>query len=512
MEISGPDFTHDGIACSELREGRPVAGQANGEAVLIIRRGEAFFAIGAACTHYGAPLIDGIVEGETIRCPWHHARFELSTGEASSPPALNAIPCFPIEQRGGRIYVLARPSNHSTSPGGNPRRSTSGGPQSIAIVGGGPAGTAAAEMLRREGYDGPVTLFAPEASSPVDRPNLSKDYLAGTASEGLIPLRSPEFFSEHHITLRREVVHGLEGKNLILEGGAETFDAILLTTGATPIRLDIPGSERALLLRTLADSRSIIDKAKGRAIVIGASFIGLEVAAALTMRGLDVHVVGREMVPLERILGPEFGRFIRELHEKKGVRFHLGTSPKEIYATGVVLEDGRIDGDLVIMGVGVRPEVTLAEKGGLVIDHGIVVDDQFRTSTAGIWAAGDVARFPYAYSNERVRIEHWVVAEQQGQAAARSILGKGTPFERVPFFWSAHYDVTIGYVGHAESWDRIDFSGSLVLGDAAAAYRLAGKTLAVAAIGRDQLLLRAEAAIERGYETELARMIPGIGN
>jgi NADPH-dependent 2,4-dienoyl-CoA reductase/sulfur reductase-like enzyme len=366
-------------------------------------------------------------------------------------------------------------------------------------------------MLRREGYDGPIALFAPEPSSPVDRPNLSKDYLAGNASEDWIPLRSPEDFAKHHIDLRREVVRGLEGKTLILEDGSQAFDAILLTTGATPIRLDIPGAARAHLLRTLDDSRSIIAHAKGRAIVIGASFIGLEAAAALTTRGLEVHVIGRELVPLERILGLELGTFVRQLHEKKGVQFHLGESPREIDAKGVVLENGRIDGEIVIMGVGVRPEVTLAEKGGLAIDRGIVVDDQFRTSMAGIWAAGDVARFPYAYTGEKVRIEHWVVAEQQGQAAARSMLGKGTRFDRVPFFWSAHYDTTIGYVGHAESWDRIDFAGDFSRGDAAAAYRRAGKTLAVAAIGRDQFLLHAEAAIERGDETALTQMIPPSG-
>ncbi|MBL0311600.1 MAG: FAD-dependent oxidoreductase [Holophagaceae bacterium] len=508
IELSGPDFEKDGIPTSALEEGKPVAGQAHGEAVLVVRRGEVFFAVGAACTHYGAPLADGIVEGGTIRCPWHHARFELATGEASGPPALNAIPCFRVELRGDRLYVLGRSSAHSTAPGGNPRRSTTGGPQSIAIVGGGPAGTAAAEMLRREGYEGPITLFAPETSSPVDRPNLSKDYLAGNASEDWIPLRAPEDFAEHRITLRRETVQGLDGRKLILKGGAEAFDAILLTTGATPVRLDIPGADRAHLLRTLDDSRAIIAHAKGRAIVIGASFIGLEAAAALTMRGLEVHVIGRETVPLERILGPGFGAFVRTLHEKKGVKFHLGTSPREIDAKGVVLENGRIDGEIIIMGVGVRPEVALAEKGGLAIDRGIVVDDQFRTSVAGIWAAGDVARFPYPYTGERVRIEHWVVAEQQGQAAARSMLGKGTRFDRVPFFWSAHYDVTIGYVGHAESWDRIDIAGDLAQGDAAVAYRRAGRTLAVAAIGRDRLLLRAEAAIEQVDEAALTQLVP----
>lgn len=512
IKIDGPDLVKDGIAWPKLEEGRPVAGHVNGEAVLVVRRGEGFFAIGAACSHYGAPLADGIVEGCTIRCPWHHARFDLATGEASGPPALDAIPCFPVERRGDRVFVNGPARVPSTAPGGNPISSASGGPESVAIVGAGPAGTAAAEMLRREGYQGPITLFAPEPSSPVDRPNLSKDYLAGHASEDWIPLRPPEHFAHHHITLRRETVLGLEGRRLVLESGPQTFDAILLATGGAPIRLDIPGAERAYLLRTLEDSRAIIAHAQGRAIIIGSSFIGLEAAASLVLRGLDVHVVGRETVPLERVLGPGFGSFIRKVHEHKGVHFHLGTSPREIDAKGVVLEDGRIDGDIVIMGVGVRPRLALAETGGLAIDRGILVDDQFRTSAPGVWAAGDIARFPYAPTGEKVRIEHWVVAEQQGQAAARSMLGKGTRFDRVPFFWSAHYDMTIGYVGHAESWDRIDVSGDLALGEAVAAYRRAGKTLAVAAIGRDQLLLQAEAALERGDEPRLTQLIPPAAN
>jgi NADPH-dependent 2,4-dienoyl-CoA reductase/sulfur reductase-like enzyme/nitrite reductase/ring-hydroxylating ferredoxin subunit len=508
IPISGPDLTKDGIACSALEDGQPVTGHVDGVAVLVVRRGEVFFAVGAACAHYGAPLADGIVEGNTIRCPWHHARFDLATGEASGPPALDAIPCFAVERRGDRLFVSGRSKPPSAAPGGNPMRRASGGPQSVAIVGAGPAGTAAAEMLRREGYEGPITLFAPETASPVDRPNLSKDYLAGSASEAWLPLRLPESLAEHRITLRREPVLGLEGKRLILAGGPQAFDAILLAAGAEPVRLEIPGAERAHLLRTLDDSRAIIAQAKGRAIVIGSSFIGLEVAAALTMRGLEVHVVGRETVPLERILGPGFGSFIRTVHEQKGVRFHLGTSPKAIDAKGVVLEEGRVDGDIIIMGVGVRPRLALAELGGIALDRGILVDDQFRTSAPGVWAAGDVARFPYAPTGERVRIEHWVVAEQQGQAVALSMLGKGTRFDRVPFFWSAHYDLTIGYVGHAESWDHLDILGDPALGEAAVAYRRAGKTLAVAAIGRDQLLLHAEAALERGDEPALTRLIP----
>ena len=508
-EVSGPDFAKDGVGASDVAEGRPILGQAHGQAVVLVRRGARCFAVGAACAHYGGPLAEGIVEGDTIRCPWHHARFDLATGEASGPPALDAIPCFEVAQRGDRLYVLGR-SPAGAAPGGNPQRTTTDGPRSIAIIGGGPAGTAAAEMLRREGYGGPITLFAPETATPVDRPNLSKDYLAGTAQEEWVVLRTPAQLAQHGITLRRERVKAIEGKTLVLEGGSRTeeHDAILLATGSSPVRLAIAGAERAKVLRTLDDSRAIIAAAKGTAIIIGASFIGLETAAALIARGLAVHVIGREAVPLARILGPALGQLVRDVHEAKGVRFHLGTTPTAIDDRGVQLENGRVDGELVIMGVGVRPDLALAEARGLAVDRGVVVDDQFRTSVPGIWAAGDIARFPDRFTGAAVRIEHWVVAQQQGQAAARSMLGKGAPFARVPFFWSQHHDLTIGYVGHAESWDQLDVVGDLAKRDAAVAYRRSGRTLAVAAIGRDELLLRAEAAIERGDEAELARLIP----
>lgn len=511
IQPSGPDLQRDGIPLQDLPEGVAVPARAGEEAVLVVRRGEQCFAVGAACTHYGAPLADGIVEGGSIRCPWHHARFDLASGEATDPPALDAIACYPVEVRTGRVFVTGPRPPADPGPGGNPRRTCTGGPASVAIVGAGPAGTAAAEMLRREGYAGPVTLFAPEPGTPVDRPNLSKDNLAGTAPEAWLTLRAPGALAAHGIQLLRETVTGLERGELLHTGGRQPCAALLLATGAAPLRLAIPGAERAQLLRTLADLRAILARAKGRVVVVGSSFIGLEVAAALIARGLEVHVVGREAIPLERILGRDLGSLVLRVHQEHGVKFHLGTSPRALDEHGVELEDGeRVDGDLVVMGVGVRPEVGLAEQLGLALDRGILVDDQFRTSVPGIWAAGDAARFPYAPTGERVRIEHWVAAQQQGQAAALSILGRGAPFTRVPFFWSVHHDLTINYIGHAESWDRIDTAGDPQARDALVAYRRAGRTLAVAALGRDQDLLRAEAALERGDEADLAALVPPL--
>jgi len=254
-------------------------------------------------------------------------------------------------------------------------------------------------------------------------------------------------------------------------------------------------------LRSLADSRAIIASAAGakRAIVIGASFIGLEVAASLRARGLDVHVVAPEALPFEKVLGAELGRFIKALHEEHGVAFHLQHTVASVNAGGVVLDDGRsLAGELIVAGIGVRPNVALAEAAGMAMDRGVAVNELLETDAPDVFAAGDIARWPDNWTGERIRVEHWVVAERQGQAAARNLLGAREPFRSTPFFWSAHYDITIAYVGHASSWDRIEVQGSIEKRDCAIAYQSKGKTLAVASIFRDGVSLAAEVAMERG--------------
>jgi NADPH-dependent 2,4-dienoyl-CoA reductase/sulfur reductase-like enzyme len=454
--------------------------------------------MGATCTHYGGPLAEGIVEGGTIRCPWHHARFDLRTG-AATRPGRDAIPCYRVEEQAGRLRVGPR------IPPAQPR--TSAGPESALIVGGGAAGNACAEELRRQGYGGPITMLAAEGALPVDRPNLSKDYLAGTAPEDWIPLRSREYYAERRIDVRGDVeVAGLapERREIRLSTGESLrYGALLLATGAEAIRLGIPGAERALLLRTFADSKAILARAHAgsRAVVIGASFIGLEVAASLRARNVEVAVVAPESLPLERVLGPELGAFIRALHEEHGVRFHLGGKPVRIEPGSVALDDGSaLPADLVVMGVGVRPRLGLAEKAGLRVDKGVLVDATLRTSAEGIWAAGDIARFPDPRSGRPIRVEHWVVAERQGQHVARAMLGARDPYRAVPFFWSQHYDVPINYVGHAEGWDSISVSGSVVERNCLVAYRQAGRVQAVASVYRDRESLLIEAAMERGDE------------
>ena len=502
-ELTGPNFA-EGVDVTELVEGKPCLGQFQGEAVIVVRRASEVFAVGATCTHYSGPLAEGLVVGESIRCPWHHACFSLRTGEPDAP-ALNPIGCYTVEQRGTKVYV----SQRRTAPAKQAR----GPVKSVVIVGGGAAGLAASEMLRREGYTGSITMLSAEDSSPVDRPNLSKDYLAGSAPEEWVTLRPQEFFAEHSIDLKLGVrVESIDTQRKLVKTEAAKsypFDALVLAMGAEPAKLTLAGADGANFhyLRSFADCRAIIAKTKTAksVVVIGASFIGLEVAAALRTRGLAVHVVAPESRPLERIMGPGISDCVRALHEEHGVMFHLGDCVQSITSGGVVLGSGaRLDCELVVAGIGVKPRVTLAEEAGLSIDRGILVDEYLETSVAQIFAAGDVARWPDPHTGQNIRVEHWVVAQRHGQLAARNVLGQKQPCTLVPFFWSQHYDLTISYVGHAEHWDHADVSGKPAERNCTVALRANQKTLAVISIGRDIESLEAEAAFERRDERRLA--------
>ena len=500
-KLEGPDLTQ-GVALSSLDEGAMLPGHAQGEPLILVRRGSELFAIGAVCTHYGAPLATGLLVDDTVRCPWHHACFSLRTGEALRAPALNPVSCWRVEQRDGTAFVREKLETATRRV----RAVTSAMPESIVIVGGGAAGNAAAEMLRREGYTGRLTMLSADESVPYDRPNLSKNYLAGSAPEDWIPLRSPEFYKEQKIDLRLGVrvtaIDAARRQVHLAEDSPYTYDALLLATGAEPVRLALPGGDlpHVHYLRTFADSRALIARAvvSKQAVVIGASFIGLEVASSLRARNIDVHVVGRETCPMEKILGSEVGNFIRKMHEEHGVTFHLGTTPVAIDERSVTLQSGEnIPADLVVIGVGVRPGIALAEQAGLAVDRGVSVNEYLETSIPGIFAAGDIARWPDPLTGERIRVEHWVVAERQGQTAARNILGRRERFDAVPFFWTEQYDFGLAYVGHAERFDKAEIDGQLDAPDCTITFRRGGRKLAVAVIHRDLEGVRAEVEFEQ---------------
>src|SRR5437773_4115351 len=499
-ELEGPNF-ETGCEIGNVPDRGMLLGHAFGEAVLVARQGRELFAIGATCTHYGGPLAKGLMVDCTVHCPWHHARFDLRTGEAIAAPALNDVACYKIEKRGDRFVVTGKIDKKTAR---KPKLS----PASVVIVGAGAAGGAAAEMLRREGDEGPVILVGTDEFLPYDRPNLSKDYLAGNAPEEWIPLRPPEFYREQKIdTLANTTVTAIDPKTkqvTLSNGRSLGYGALLLATGAAPVRLKIPGDDlpHVCYLRTLTDSRHIIEKAKNasRAVVIGSSFIGLEVAWSLRERKLEVAVVGKGTAPLEKVLGREMGNLVRETHEAHGVKFHLGRMPAAIHERHVLLDDGTtLDCDLVVIGVGVRPNTQLAEQAGIATDNGVLVNEFLETNVPGIFAAGDIARWPDPRAG-RIRVEHWVVAQRQGQTAARNILGAREPFTIPPFFWSNHFDLHIHYVGHGSAGDDASVSGDLKAKAGSVIFSSDGKLNAVASVGRDRENLEAEVALERGEE------------
>ncbi|MFO0597788.1 MAG: FAD-dependent oxidoreductase [Myxococcaceae bacterium] len=490
---TGPDFKQ-GIASSDLKQ--VLLGQADGEAVLLVRRNAKVYAIGGKCSHYSSSMVDGLIEGDTIRCPWHHACFDLKTGEALEGPAFNPLPCWDVQEKDGRITLFEKKRFEK------PKLPTAG-PTSVVIVGAGAAGESAAEELRRRGYEGPVTMIDADADTPIDRPNLSKDNLAGTAPEDWLWLHPADWYGEQRITRKTAKVTSVDAKarKVSFEDGTSLeYGALVLATGASAIRPKLEGNgPPVFVVRSVSDLRGIVKAAEGkkRTVVIGGSFIGLEVASSLRARGLEVQVVAPDAAPLAKIVGPELAAVVKRLHEEKGVRFHLGRRATGLSPNGVVLDDGSVvEGELVVAGVGVKPNLSLAEGAGLAMDRGVKVDEAMRTTDANIWAIGDIARFPGRYG-EAQRIEHWAVAQNQGRVAARNVLGLATRFTTAPFFWSQHYDVTLSYVGHAESWDRIELTGDPQKLDCTVRYWKGHRLLAVATLGRDRVSMQVHETMTR---------------
>ena len=502
-ELTGPDFTK-GIPIDQIADDGMLQGHAFGSHVLLVNHASRFIAIGAHCTHYGAALVGGAVVDDQVRCPLHHACFSLETGAALRAPAFDTLARWTTAVRDGVVFVTAAieappprvvPPVRSEKPG-------------MVIVGGGAAGNAAAEMLRAEGYDGAITLVSADENLPADRPNFSKGTIAGTIPREFNFLRSAEYYADRRIALRlgtRVERIDADAREVLLAGGARVaYEKLLLATGADPIRLDTPGAglPHVHTVRALADSEAIASLAANAksAVVIGASFIGMEAAAALRSRGLDVHVVAPDDIPMARVLGDDVGNFMRRLHEHHGVTFHLGTTVTTIDVGRVTLATGAtIAADVVVMGVGVRPAIALAQSAGLAIDNGVMVTAYLETSAEHIYAAGDIARWPDPHTGTRMRVEHWVVAERQGQTAARNMLGQKEAFDAVPFFWTEQYDLTLLYVGHADRGFTTSVSGTLDIANAdfRVEYRMGDTLVAVATVNRDRESLSAELALER---------------
>lgn len=347
----------------------------------------------------------------------------------------------------------------------------SDGGRTFVIVGGGLAGAKAAESLRKQGFDGRVVLLSEESVRPYERPPLSKAYLRGEAGFDKAAVHKEAYYADHGIELRTgEPVASLdpEGRRVILASGeAVGYDSLLLATGSAPRRLPVPGSElpNVRYLRDLPDAdglRAAIEVAT-KVAVIGAGWIGAEVTASARQMGREVAMVEVTALPLERVLGPEVGAVYRDLHADHGVELHLGSGVEELRGSGSV-EEVRLAGgkviaaDLVVVGVGVRPRVELAEEAGLPVDNGVLVDEHL-AAAPGIFAAGDVANAHHPFYGGRIRLEHWSAALNQGKAVAVSMLGQPMSYDRIPYFYSDQYDLGMEYTGWAPAWDRVVLRG-----------------------------------------------------
>ena len=491
---------YDVGGADDLKDGQMRAVKAGETEILLVRTEGEYSALGAHCTHYGAPLVDGVLSGTRIICPWHHACFHARSGDLVEPPALDALPRFDVRVENGRLLVAVgeAPDDRRVPEMTLPTPEADG--RVFAILGAGAAGYAAAQTLREDGFGGRIVLVTREGRLPYDRPNLSKDYLNGHAEPEWMPLRPDEFYTTYGIeVLRGRGVVSLAAATRTVtfdDGESLTCDAVLVATGSVARRPPIPGIDMdgIVTLRSFDDADAIVaatERAR-RAVVVGASFIAMEVAASLVERGLSVTVVAPEDVPFAKTLGPEIGRMVRALHEERGVTFRLGTGVSrfegERSVSHVVLDDeSRIEADLVVVGAGVRPATSFVEGLDLHEDGGILVDERLRAAD-GVWAAGDVAWFPDPRSGRRSRIEHWRTALQQGRVAAHDMAGLDVTYSSLPFFWTNQYGEGVQYVGHATSWDEILVDGDVDARDFLALYVRNGSVIAAAGSGRDRQL------------------------
>jgi NADPH-dependent 2,4-dienoyl-CoA reductase/sulfur reductase-like enzyme/nitrite reductase/ring-hydroxylating ferredoxin subunit len=478
----------------EIQEGEAHVVEVDGEEVLLTRHGGRICACGNSCTHVGASLSDGWIEDGHVVCPWHYAQFDLETGRREEPPAVEDLPRWETLIEGDQVFLGSRIQPKLRMPEGDDSRR-------ILIVGGGAAGQAAAESLRRSGFAGRISIFSADSEAPYDRTFLSKALLAGKAPKEKLALRGADFYRDLEIDLRlnSRVVSVDPGAKVLelADGSRESGSMILLASGSAPRRLDVKGFEGpgTPLLRDIAQAVQLADELEniGTAVLIGAGFIALEAASSLRDRGVAVHIVAPEETAMERIFGTDIGHRIMEIHRAAGVEFHMGHSVREVTreedsVTGVVLDNGkRIEAGLVLMAAGVSPVLDYLHGSGLVQDGAVPVNGRFETAEPGVFAAGDIALFPRAGGESR--IEHWITAQKQGIHAAQAMLGSVSAYDDVPVFWTKQYAYSFKYTGYGEIFDQVVIHGSLAEDSWIAGYYRHGRLCGAATLGRGKALL-----------------------
>ena len=483
---------------SELQDGEKRQVKVGETDILLIRRRDQVYAIGAYCTHNKAPLVKGVLHDDHVVCPWHNACFNIESGDQQEPPGLDSLPSYPVKIENDQIIVTLpeAPSDKRTPDMANCAPESD--PRTFVILGAGAAGAHAAETLRVAGYQGRIVMVTSDNQLPYDRTALSKNYFVGKLTQDKLPLRTSEFYEQHGIEVQlNQTVKALDinSKTVTFETGETlSYDSVLVATGGQPRQLDVPGAElqNVFTLRSFTDCDQILAAAQDakQAVVVGSSFIAMEAASGLTQKGLSVTVVSNESLPFEKILGPELGQLFYTVHQEKGVTFQMGRTIKQIEGEktveAVVLDNGdRLSTDLVVAGIGVQPitdfitGIELNEK-----DHSVPVDE-YLSAAENVYAAGDIARYPDWRTGESTRVEHWRIAAQHGRIAAYNMAGVPTKYRGVPVFWSMQFDFPLRYVGHATEWDELIVDGDLNQREFIAFYIKEGKVLAAASSKRD---------------------------
>jgi NADPH-dependent 2,4-dienoyl-CoA reductase/sulfur reductase-like enzyme/nitrite reductase/ring-hydroxylating ferredoxin subunit len=505
----------------DILEGRMLEVQSGESNLILAKVTGTIHAFGSRCPHHDAPLVDGLLDGAVVLCPWHQSAFDITDGQLVAPPALECLPTYDVEIDGEDVLVDVPDDPATARQPTLTEEDRSVDRRVFVVVGAGAAGFAAAQELRRVGFQGRLLMISDEPNPPYDRTQLSKDFLSGEAPVEWLPLKPDSFETNagiEHIHHRLDVID-LDSRRLDLPGGA-TIDAdgLLLATGGEPRRPQVEGAalDGVVTLRTWSDCDDLIARAQAarRVAVVGAGFIGMEVAASLRQRGVErVTVIAREETPFEKALGSAVGGLFQRIHEEHGVEFELGREiqtfrgPQAVQA--VRLDNGTsVEADLVIAGIGVRPATAAIKGVDLESDGSLLVDDRLRVRD-GVFAAGDIATFPDWRTGEPTRIEHWRTAQQQGMIAGRNLAGANEPFRAVPFFWTVQFGVGLGYVGHAGTWDQEIEHGRVADRDFIRFYVKDGRVLAAAAMGRDRQLSALHQLISTGREPSGDRLQEG---
>jgi apoptosis-inducing factor 3 len=511
---------HDVAAVGDIPENGTLGVKAGAQPVLLTRDSAAVYAVGGTCPHAGGPLAEGVRQNDRVICPWHKASFCLRTGALLDPPTMDALPHFATRVVQGRVLVSV--------PATQPRKpARASDPRCFVIVGAGAAGASAAQTLREAGFGGRILMLDRENRVPYDRTILSKYVLSGLSGGEKSPLQTQEWYRQHGIERRTANIVSLEPAARLItcaDGTVLTYDAALLAVGGEPRRPQIPGADRRniFLLRSRSDADALLAQAERsrRVVIVGSSFIGMEVAASLRERGLEVAVVGMEAVPFEQTLGASVGQAWKKLHERRGVTFRTSAKVTAFDGgaelTGVTLDTGeQIPADLALVGLGIKP-ASAAISGLPRNDDGSVnVDAQLRVADA-LYAAGDIARFPYRGDGPSIRVEHWRVAQQHGRTAALAMLGQPAQYDAVPVFWTIQYLKRLDYIGHASEWDEVVLHGDPEKPELLAYYVKNGVVAAAAGLGRDRdtSALVALMSIRRDWTAEALGASPAalLGN